>query len=356
MKKVLVADDEVLELEYLANLFENLEGFELIGKADNADQAVAMDSRYDPDVVILDINMPGGGLEAAQKIRAASPDKIIIINTAYAQFDYAKRAVDMHLDGYLIKPSSSEDIIDTVKNCISRKESSEETGGSPRAYHAELYRLMETMITHVGEADPALIAGDRREFMDYMDKGRIWDSDCSLFLINSLFRMEKQLRKIGFPESVLGMIDFEGCVRDLDSGDPSVKRKAIDDLLKRIGFGMESGVRSIDPVALVRAYIEAHYAEELTLSQLAGLVHFSTGHLSRLFNSVTGMTLRTYINRVRIEQVEKELTGTDKPVAEIAMDCGFRNVSHFYRIFKEQTGTTPRDVRRSSSESGGQES
>lgn len=345
MKKVLVADDEVLELEYLANLFKNLEGFELIGKADNGDQAVAMDRRYDPDVVILDINMPGGGLAAAQKIRASSLDKIIIINTAYADFEYAKEAVNMHLDGYLLKPSSAEDIINTVKNAISRKENTESAGISSAGHHAGLYRLMESLVSHIGEARYMLLEEDWNEFMDYMDRGRIWDTDCSLFLINSMFRMKEQLKNLKFPDNTLSFIDFEGYIREIEKNDPEGKRKTSDDLVKRICFAMESGIRTINPITLVQSYIAAHYSEDLTLSQLAELVHFSTGHLSRLFNKETGVTLRTYINQMRIEQVKKELTGTDKAVAEIAMDCGFRNISHFYRIFKEQTGTTPRVIR-----------
>ena len=58
------------------------------------------------------------------------------------------------------------------------------------------------------------------------------------------------------------------------------------------------------------------------------------------------MTLRAYINKIRIENVIRGLKLTNKDVDEIAMDCGFRNMSHFYRVFKKQTGTKQVEIRR----------
>ena len=69
MTTVLIADDEVLELQYLCRLFEKSPNFQLVGQAGNGSQAVELASRYKPDIIIMDINMPMSGLEAAKVIR-----------------------------------------------------------------------------------------------------------------------------------------------------------------------------------------------------------------------------------------------------------------------------------------------
>ena len=69
MTTVLIADDEVLELQYLCRLFEKSPNFQLVGQAGNGSQAVELASRYKPDIIIMDIKMPMSGLEAAEVIR-----------------------------------------------------------------------------------------------------------------------------------------------------------------------------------------------------------------------------------------------------------------------------------------------
>jgi len=86
--------------------------------------------------------------------------------------------------------------------------------------------------------------------------------------------------------------------------------------------------------------------EDLSLEQLANLVHFSPSYLSRLFHAETGLTVRNYIYQKRIEHASYFLKHTGRTLSNIAGDCGFKNLSHFHRVYKEFTGSTPIQTRR----------
>lgn len=119
MLTVLIADDEELEREYLNRILtKQPEKFYVTGMAENGEEAVELALKKRPDIVILDIYMPvKNGLEAAAFLKQRFPDMIIILNTAYAEFEFARKAVEYHLDGYLLKPSPEKTIIETILNC-----------------------------------------------------------------------------------------------------------------------------------------------------------------------------------------------------------------------------------------------
>ncbi len=98
---------------------------------------------------------------------------------------------------------------------------------------------------------------------------------------------------------------------------------------------------------LVRAlnHISAHYAEPLTLEELARQVGVSSYHLSRLINDRLHMSFRRYLNSLRINKARNLLRSTDMPIIEIMYGCGFSCQRTFYRAFLEETGSTPSKYR-----------
>ncbi|MEM7615729.1 MAG: helix-turn-helix transcriptional regulator, partial [Pseudomonadota bacterium] len=69
-------------------------------------------------------------------------------------------------------------------------------------------------------------------------------------------------------------------------------------------------------------------------------------HVCRKTREVLGLTPSAYVNRVRIEHAANLLAGSEDSIARIAQDCGIENLSHFYRLFRDQYGTTPMAFRR----------
>lgn len=99
-------------------------------------------------------------------------------------------------------------------------------------------------------------------------------------------------------------------------------------------------------IAQVKHLIQQNYAEPLPLSYLADYVFTNPSYLSRIFKTDTGMTLTTYINQVRIDNAKLLLETTDELVIDIAVACGYNQVPHFNRIFKQFTGMSPSEYRK----------
>lgn len=135
MLKVLIADDEMIERKYLTTLFRKYPHlFNVVGVAQNGREVLRLAAQLYPDVIIMDINMPfTDGLTCAREIRQLYPDAIILLNTAYAEFEFARRAVEYRLDAYLLKPAREEVILQTIEECLRKKRATAE----PRATFAE---------------------------------------------------------------------------------------------------------------------------------------------------------------------------------------------------------------------------
>ena len=93
-------------------------------------------------------------------------------------------------------------------------------------------------------------------------------------------------------------------------------------------------------------YIEAHYAENITLVELAEVINYNTAYVSKLFVACAGVTFKTYLDDYRIQKAVKRLNTGDDTVAEIAAQCGYDNVRTFYNAFRRVTGQTPNRFRK----------
>ncbi|MBR3000591.1 MAG: helix-turn-helix domain-containing protein [Oscillospiraceae bacterium] len=94
-------------------------------------------------------------------------------------------------------------------------------------------------------------------------------------------------------------------------------------------------------------YIENHCREKLNLEEVAGLLKYNASYFSRRFHQYTGFTFVEYLNRCRTTAAANALLQSDKTISEIAMDCGFPNVSSFITFFKRQYKMTPDSYRKS---------
>lgn len=92
-------------------------------------------------------------------------------------------------------------------------------------------------------------------------------------------------------------------------------------------------------------YLSVHYSEPVTLAGAARSAGVHPSYLSSLFRKVTGLTFKDYLNQIRIEHALELLKNTDYPIMEIAISCGFNDQSYFTKVFKKQTGMTPRQFR-----------
>lgn len=91
------------------------------------------------------------------------------------------------------------------------------------------------------------------------------------------------------------------------------------------------------------AYMEEHYCEKITLDEVAAAAYMSSNYFSSYFRKVMNVSFSEYVTRLRIFHARELLRTTDRGVTEIAMECGFNNLSNFYRLYKKYVGKPPRE-------------
>ena len=92
-------------------------------------------------------------------------------------------------------------------------------------------------------------------------------------------------------------------------------------------------------------YINEHFAEDLSLEQVADLVGFSKYHFTRLFKQYTDTSFYKYLNQKRIDHAKTLLLDPNLPVIDVALQCGFSSLSAFLRMFKQINHCTPTEFR-----------
>jgi DNA-binding NarL/FixJ family response regulator len=118
---MLVDDHEVVRLGIKA-LLSNYPAYEVVAEAANADDAVSTAREYEPDVIIMDIRLPGkSGIEATKEIMDHLPDTKIIMLTSFAEDDLLFDAINAGAYGYILKQIGSDDLINAL-DAIGRDE------------------------------------------------------------------------------------------------------------------------------------------------------------------------------------------------------------------------------------------
>ena len=116
MIKVLLTDDHNLFREGLARILRDAPGIELVACAASGEEALQLADQYQPEVALMDINMPGiGGLEAARRLRQKYPETKVLMLTISEEDQDLFTAVRFGARGYILKNTSSRDLLDAVR-------------------------------------------------------------------------------------------------------------------------------------------------------------------------------------------------------------------------------------------------
>jgi len=113
---VLLADDHTLFREGLAALLSSQEGIEIVGEASSGEEALEKARELLPDVVLMDIRMPGmGGLEATRRIKEEMPHTRVVVLTVSEEENDLFEAIKAGAEGYLLKTVKSRDLIEMLQ-------------------------------------------------------------------------------------------------------------------------------------------------------------------------------------------------------------------------------------------------
>lgn len=112
MLKIMIVDDEILERQALSRIINESEYGRVVAEACNGREAIELDRELNPDMIIMDIRMPGiDGIKATQIIKEQNPDKVVIIITAYDDFELVHKALVLGVNDYILKPIKPSELI-----------------------------------------------------------------------------------------------------------------------------------------------------------------------------------------------------------------------------------------------------
>ncbi len=153
---------------------------------------------------------------------------------------------------------------------------------------------------------------------------------CGLIKLYSEQKSRSGLFKAGWADTVLGL------------------------LIDKLELAPIAADGRVDTVREILSYISEHFEEELTLKGLSKKFGYSSHHFSRVFNAFTNISLKKYVNSLRLEAAASRLRAGES-VTDAAFDSGFGSMRSFYRDFTEYYGETPQRYVRSN-EAGNEKS
>jgi len=183
MIRIILAEDQKLLRGALATLLSLEDDIEVVGQAENGEEAMSLIQQYEPDIAVLDIEMPlKTGLDIAEMIQKTKLACRVIILTTFARPGYFQRAMQAGVYGYLLKDTGSEELSDAIRRVYDGK----------RAINAELSLAVWD--------DPCPLSPREREVMKLAAQGlTLQDIGGQLFLSYGTVRnyMSEAIGKLG---------------------------------------------------------------------------------------------------------------------------------------------------------------
>ena len=160
MIRVLIADDHPIVRNGLEQLLNTAADITVVATAADGDQAAALTHEHHPDVVLMDLSMPGtGGIEATRLIRAAEPEVHVVVLTSFSDRQRILEAVDAGAIGYLLKDAEPDELLKAIRTAA--------RGEAPLAPKAALALITQ----RAGPADGPPLSVREREVLSLVADG-----------------------------------------------------------------------------------------------------------------------------------------------------------------------------------------
>lgn len=370
MYKVLFAEDELLVRLGLQNSIPwSKYEMEVVALAENGLEAYKLFEEIHPDILITDLRMEGmDGLELVKRVREVDKECAIVVISCLNDFETLRKLIPYNINAYVLKASIS---IDEVCSVLAQTKSYLKSIGRTAKNNKENSEKLEEKISKYLMGD---VSGNIEENLDYLEHLLLFSlEDGNKDKINDLameFIYELVNRQIP-GEILVPLKDKEFCVfyKSTEKNmQERIKRinSSIGDFLG-VGFKITHSSRrreenlkdwfdrayvqqyeiNIDEnsgKALIQKsieYMQAHYREALSLTDISRTIGLSVSYFSYLFKQETGKNYIEYLNEIRLLATMRDLKNTDEKIVVVAQKHGFQNLEYFSRYFKKKTGESP---------------
>lgn len=311
----------------------------IVGEADNGRDAVQLCEKLQPDMVFLDIRMPGiNGFEVSKTLKSKRKDLIVVFYTAYVDEESIQKGMNALGDEYLAKPARPEQIIEMIDKYLQLPQSSDRVLNHQkkklveeilRNDYRESKKILDEMIRGLMESTSWNITDFKsicKEFAEEVTSTLEW--------MDLKGKSSKQIQEDYFYE-IEGITDAY-----------AVKAwifKILDAVFERIVSNRPR--ESANVLTSVMNYIERNLHKKISLEGAAEYVNMSPFYLSKIFKKETGINFIDYIAWRKIEKAKELLEFSEIPVMNIALELSYDEPNYFSKVFRKLTGVTPSEYR-----------
>ncbi len=336
MYSVLIVEDEYLQTEAMKSMINSrIENVKVVATAENGEEAVEKFKKFNPDIVLMDIQIPKiNGLEASKLIKEINRNVSIIILTAHSEFEYARKAIKIDVDDYILKPARPEKVIEVINNSIRKLDESQHIINH-KLYNKSNFKTNYLTGDYASAKDDLyeILKFSNFEFKDIHDLKDYIIETIDETVKNYSIKEDEEFEK--YYIKIKNSRDISNLLKSLLNISQYIYREILN--FKNMG--------AKDELDLSIQYMELNLHKKIGLKDVAGYIHISPTYYSRLFKENMGEKFIDYLIKRRIKTSKLLLEYTNLSIYEIAEMVGFNESNYFSRVFKENTGLSPTDYR-----------
>lgn len=323
MYKILIADDEQLMRDALRIMIEKVPGFEVVFSVSNGEDAVELCRKEKPDIVFMDIMMPGmSGIEASKRIYANNPEITIYILSSYNHFDFAIEALRAKVKEYISKPVSCE----TIRTLLEKH--SHNTQPELICWNMALKVLKEKDFKQMYYQVPEIVQELFRSCGTKREQVTTAAEQLGQNILNHVGLISAR------PVSCAELFPLSEAFLVSSAGMEIWLFRILDYALQ------QESIRKYELLQNVFAYMNAHIQEEIGLTQIIENCAVSQGYLSRIFKNCLNVSVMEYLHLKKLMLAKEFFQYTDLSIADVAFRLGYNESGYFSKVFKKYENKT----------------
>ncbi len=349
---ILIADDEPLVRQGLSLIVKNshIPACHII-EASSGTEAIRLAEKYEPEIAMLDIKMPGGnGFDVIRQIRKFPFQTRVIIISAYGYFDYAQQALRYGVFDYLVKPIQPDEVIQVLCRCLQEMRTARPAQRPATMEKAalkspvEFYPREERLCDQVRLGHSQNACYQLKQILDEMENRESLPA-LTVRAAELLVLVTRAACEAGAPRNRVAEIVFRTLPKlSVDHAEViHVLKDAVYQAVLLVPEEKDSGRLRI--IRQAEKYVRENLDGELSLQNVAGHVYLSPAYFSSLFKQMKGQPFTQYVNKLRVDNAKELLADESLSVRYIARHSGFADASYFTRVFKNVMGMTPGEYR-----------
>ncbi|RKL66643.1 DNA-binding response regulator [Salipaludibacillus neizhouensis] len=393
--KVLIADDEFIIRDGIRSSVDwEKYNMEVIGEAEDGEEAVELAITHQIDILLIDINMPiMNGFIAMKQLKEQLPNCKMLVISGYDEFSYAQEAIRLHVEDYLLKPVNPEklqillmEIKEKLDIEVNKEVYLKQAASQIKKNQAQMKRrFFQDWIERNLSSDEIkeqlhfidLPVSSPKQYMVirwpeyHQNQTYMQENDRQIFLfaieniveeklaaeMSAVFRDQSNLFNVCLWETVDNdqMKEIEEAIlkylkikvywhiEDVDVDDLTNLYKTYEMCKLKV----DKQIRVSPIVKEAQLYVQQNYQDSsLTLERVAEQLHVSSVYLSRMMKQELAISYVGLLKQMRINKATDLLKTTDMSIRAIAEEVGFDSQHYFSTTFKKMVGVSPNQFKK----------